>query len=267
MVPASVREFVAVMAGCTVYFLLDFVISEVSVALENGAPIRPQLGETGLLSMGSIVAVDSLGYLAALIGRALPCGAMVLFAVPLVTLLVAAKSTTRDRERSRRMRVLFDVVAFGAEPVDDRGRARPARAGGPRAGPGTARPGCVTSRPVQDEVGARVTDGTRDWWLVAPEWSRMRSTIASDTEHLHQLALAGSEALSRLKLTREMTYLARHDTLTQLANRNVLPRPRRARPADGPPTAEPRWRCCSATSTGSSRSTTGSGTTRATRCW
>jgi diguanylate cyclase (GGDEF)-like protein len=28
--------------------------------------------------------------------------------------------------------------------------------------------------------------------------------------------------LSRLKLTREMTYLARHDTLTQLANRNVF---------------------------------------------
>ena len=217
----SLREFVAIMAGCTVYFLLDFVISEMSVALENGAPIRPKLGETGLLSMGSIVAVDSLGYLAALIGRELPGGAMVLFAVPLVILLVAAKSTTRDRERSRRMRVLFDVsrsVQSRSTTEDVLDLLEP----GARDLVRVPQTRLRDEPPGDDEVGARVTDGTRDWWLVAPEWSRLRSTIASDAEHLHALALAGSEALSRLKLTREMTYLARHDTLTQLANRNVF---------------------------------------------
>jgi diguanylate cyclase (GGDEF)-like protein len=218
---ASLREFVAIMAGCCVYFLLDFLISEVSVALENRAPVRPQLGEAGLLSMGSIVAVDSLGYLAALIGRSLPSGAMVLFAVPLFTLLVAAKSTARDRERSRRMRVLFDV----SRSVQSRSSTEEVLAllePGARDLIRVPQTRLRDTAPTSGEVGARVTDGTRDWWLVAPEWSRLRATIASDAEHLHQLALAGSEALSRLKLTREMTYLARHDTLTQLANRNVF---------------------------------------------
>jgi diguanylate cyclase (GGDEF)-like protein len=73
--------------------------------------------------------------------------------------------------------------------------------------------------PQSGEVGARVTDGSRDWWLVTPEWHRLRATVDSDREHLDQLAMTGSEALSRLKLTREMTYLARHDTLTELSHR------------------------------------------------
>jgi diguanylate cyclase (GGDEF)-like protein len=217
----GLREFVAVMTGCVVYFLVDFLVSEASVALENGAPVRPQLGETGLLSMGGIVAVDSIGYLAALIGRELPDPAMLLFAVPLVTLLVAARSTTRDRERSRRMRVLFDVsrsLQSRASTEDVLDLLEP----GARDLIRVPQTRLRAEPPGRGEVGARVTDGTREWWLVAPEWSRLRATVASDAEHLHQLALAGSEALSRLKLTREMTYLARHDTLTQLANRNVF---------------------------------------------
>ncbi len=218
----SLREFVAVMAGCTFYFLLDFVISEVSVALEHGAPVRPQLAESGvLLSMVGIVAVDSLGYLAGLIERTLEPVALLLLAVPLATLLVAAKSTMRDRERSRRMRVLFDVsrnVQGQATSEEVLGRLEP----GARELIRVPQAQLRDEPPARGEVGARVTDGTRDWWLVAPEWSRLRATIASDAEHLDQLALAGSEALSRLKLTREMTYLARHDTLTQLANRSVF---------------------------------------------
>ena len=170
--------------------------------------------------MGSIVAVDSLGLPGGAIGRELPDAAMLLFAAPLVTLLVAAKSTTRDRERSRRMRVLFDV----SRAIQSRASAKtcsPARAGREGPHPGPADPAARGS-PPDGEVGAHITDGTRDWWLVAPEWTRLRSTVDSDSEHLHQLALAGSEALSRLKLTREMTYLARHDTLTSLANRSVF---------------------------------------------
>ncbi len=218
----SLQEFLAVMIGCTVYFLLDFVVSEVSVALENSAPVRPQLIEYGvLLSMVSIVAVDSLGYLAALINRELPAIALVLLAVPLAALLVAARSTMRDRERSRRMRVLFDVSREVQKQVDSDVVLELLEPGA-RELIRVPETSLRDDPPEPGEVGARVTDGTRDWWLVAPEWSRLRATIASDAEHLDQLALTGSEALSRLKLAREMTYLARHDTLTQLANRSVF---------------------------------------------
>ncbi|MBA2639556.1 MAG: bifunctional diguanylate cyclase/phosphodiesterase [Nocardioidaceae bacterium] len=218
----SLAEFLAVMIGCTAYLAFDFVISEVSVALESGDTTRRQLVESGvLISMVILVAVDSLGYLAAEIQRALPPAVMLLLAVPVLALLVAARSTTRDRERSRRMRVLFDVsrsVQSQTSAEDVLSVLEPGAQDLIRVAQTRIR----ETPPTRKEVGARVTDGTRDWWLVAPEWSRLRATVSSDAEHLDQLALAGSEALSRLKLTREMTYLARHDTLTQLANRDVF---------------------------------------------
>ncbi len=218
----SLVQFAAVLAGCTVYFVLDFAISEVSVALENDTPFTAALGQTDvLLSMVSIVAVDSLGYLAALVLTEVDVWATVLLAVPVATLLVASKSTARDRERSRRMRVLFDVSRSVQSQSSADDVLELLEVGG-RELVRVQACGLRDVPPGAGEVGARVTDGSRDWWLVAPEWQRIRSTVASDREHLDQLALAGSEALSRLKLTREMTFLARHDTLTELANRGVL---------------------------------------------
>ncbi len=219
---ASVWQFAAVIIGCAVYFALDFAISEVSVALEHSTPFSAALGQTDvIISMLSIVAVDSLGYLAALVLDQVGPWAMLLLAVPVATLLVASKSTARDRERSRRMRVLFDA----SRSVQSQTSAEDVLAllqVGARELVRVQQCGLRDTPPGAGEVGARVTDGSRDWWLVTPEWQRVRATVASDREHLDQLALAGSEALSRLKLTREMTFLARHDTLTELANRAVL---------------------------------------------
>ncbi|MDQ3663435.1 MAG: bifunctional diguanylate cyclase/phosphodiesterase [Actinomycetota bacterium] len=219
---ASVWQFAAVIIGCAVYFALDFAISEVSVALEHSTPFSAALGQTDvIISMLSIVAVDSLGYLAALVLDQVGPWAMLLLAVPVATLLVASKSTARDRERSRRMRVLFDA----SRSVQSQTSAEDVLAllqAGARELVRVQQCGLRDTPPGAGEVGARVTDGSRDWWLVTPEWQRVRATVASDREHLDQLALAGSEALSRLKLTREMTFLARHDTLTELANRAVL---------------------------------------------
>ena len=217
----TLPEFLAVMIGCTVYFIVDFAISEVSVALESSAPIRVQSDVAVLVPMVSVLAVDSLGYLAAAIQRELPKLAMLLLVVPVLTLLVAARSTTRDKERSRRMRVLFDVsrsVQSQTSTADVLRLLLP----GARELIRVPQTRLGTSPPVRGEVGARVTDGTQDWWLVAPEWSRLRATVTTDAEHLDQLALMGSEALSRLELAREMTHLARHDPLTQLANRSVF---------------------------------------------
>jgi hypothetical protein len=60
---ASLQQLGAVVAGCVVYFVLDFVISEISVGLENDTPFNVSMGQSGVLvSMASVVAVDSLGY-------------------------------------------------------------------------------------------------------------------------------------------------------------------------------------------------------------
>ncbi len=219
--PVQVGQFVAVLVGCSVYFVLDFVISEVSVALESATPHSDERRSDVLLSMVSIVAVDSLGYLAALVLLAVNAWATLLLAVPVATLLVASLSTARDREGSRRMRVLFDVsrsvqrqtAADGVlDALDSGGRALV-----------RAQPCGIRDHPAQaGEVGARITDGSREWWLVTPVGQRNPAAVRADREHLDQLALAGSEALSRLKLTREMTFLARHDILTALSNRGVF---------------------------------------------
>ncbi len=224
----SVQQFGAVMAGCTVYLLLDFIISEISVALEGSTPFGTRLGQTdAMLWMIGIVAVDSLGYLAALVlntALVLNIGSSwvaVLLIVPVATLLIAAKVTARDRERSRRMRLLFDLsLAVQSQTTTE--DVLSMLATGARDLVRVQTCGLRDAPPGQGEVGARVTDGSRDWWLVTPEQLRTRASIASDREHLAQLALAGSEALSRLKLTREMVFLARHDTLTELANRGVF---------------------------------------------
>ncbi|CAN5771229.1 hypothetical protein BH20ACT6_BH20ACT6_15220 [soil metagenome] len=220
--PVQLQQFAAVLVGCSVYFLLDFFISELSVVLEDGTAYNAEFGRSDVfLSMVSIVAVDSLGYLAALVLVVVNPWATLLLAVPLATLLVASRLTTRDRERSRRMRVLFDVSRSMQRQPSAEGVLALLESGGRallRAQPCSLR----ANPPAGDEVGATVTDGARQWWLVAPMGQRDSAVVAADHEHLEQLALAGSEVLSRLKLTREMTFLARHDILTELANRGVF---------------------------------------------
>jgi len=218
----SPRQFGAVMAGCTVYFALDFVISEISVALEGSTPFGSRIGQSDvLLWMVGIVAVDSLGYLAALVLDMDAQWVTLLLVVPVATLLVAAKVTARDRERSRRMRLLFDL-SLSVQSQTTAEDVLSVLSAGSRELIRVHSCGLRDSPPGAEEVGARVSDGSRDWWLVAREQQRTRATIVSDREHLDQLGLAGSEALSRLKLTREMIFLARHDTLTELANRGVF---------------------------------------------
>ncbi|MDQ3416511.1 MAG: EAL domain-containing protein [Actinomycetota bacterium] len=220
--PVHLQQLVAVLVGCTVYFVLDFIISEISVVLEDGTGWGAELGRSDVfLSMVSIVAVDSMGYLAALVLVGVSPWATLLLAVPVATLLVASMSTTRDRERSRRMRVLFDVSRSMQRQSSADGVLSLLESGGRALM--QAQP-CVVRAdpPTHSEVGVRVTDSSHNWWLVAPVGQRDDAAVAAQKEHLDQLGLAGSEALSRLKLTREMTFLARHDTLTELWNRSVF---------------------------------------------
>jgi len=220
--PVQFATFVAVLVGCSVYFILDFFISEASVALENGTPYSGEIGRSDVfLSMVSIVAVDSLGYLAALVVMEVDTRAVALLAVPVATLLVASKSTTRNRERSRRMRVLFDTSRSVQRQTSADGVLELLESGGRALV--RAQPCAVRNQPAgAGEVGALISDGDGEWWLVSPTGQRNAADVAADREHLEQLALTGSEALSRLKLTRELTYLARHDILTELSNRSVF---------------------------------------------
>ncbi len=106
------RELVAVGLGCAAFFLVDYVISAVSIALEDRFPLHAELRQSsGLAALGVFVAIDSLGYLAALVARELPPFTYVLLAVPVFTILVATRALSRGREHRRRLSALFDAAA------------------------------------------------------------------------------------------------------------------------------------------------------------
>ncbi len=109
---ATPRELAAVAVGCAVYFVVDYVVSGVSLALEERSGILPALSHPTVLgALGVFVAIDSLGYLAALVVRELPVWAALLLAVPLATILVAARALSRGNEHARRLSALFAAAA------------------------------------------------------------------------------------------------------------------------------------------------------------
>ena len=162
------RELVAVGLGCAAFFVVDYVISAVSIALEDQAPLRDEMRQsTGLAALGVFVAIDSLGYLASLVARELPAYTYVLLAVPVFTILVATRALSRGTrapppaERAVRRRGRGPGGRVGRRPGDGaarqragRGRqpvrrpagGRPAAEGDRRAGPGR-QPHDVAGRP------------------------------------------------------------------------------------------------------------------------
>jgi diguanylate cyclase (GGDEF)-like protein len=212
------RELVAVGVGCAVYFAVDYVVSAISVALEEDLSLRGGFRQgSALAAMGVFVAIDSLGYLAAVVVRGLPEWTSGLLAVPLVTILVATRALSRGNEHRRRLGALFEAAA-AAQMVQSndelerllRTHARAAVISGVelREQPPTAK-----------ELGARVRTGSRTLWLVSPIVRRARASIAADKRALETLATVGEEAYARLRLVGEMGHLARHDSLTGLPNR------------------------------------------------
>ena len=61
-----------------------------------------------------------------------------------------------------------------------------------------------------------------DRWIVAPGQHRARSTTSADQQALEAMVAVSSDAFARLRLTEDMTHLARHDLLTNLPNRGLL---------------------------------------------
>ena len=216
------RELLAVGLGCAMFFLVDYVVSAVSLALEEGTPLRDELRQSaGLAALGVFVAIDSLGYLAALVARYLPTFASLLLAVPLLTILVAARALSRGREHRRRLTALFDAAAE-AQVVESRADLEVVLRDNVRAAVASRLADLRPDGPGSKEIGARVRGGDHPMWLVAPAINRARASVEADRKALEALAPVGEEAFARLRLTQEMGRLARHDALTALPNRTLF---------------------------------------------
>jgi diguanylate cyclase (GGDEF)-like protein len=216
------RELLAVALAAACYFATDFVLSAVSVALETETPLRSHLAQRGtLVAIACFVPFDSLGYLGAVVGRSLDWWTLLLLAVPLVTLLVATRAVVRGTENARRLSVLFEA-AMRAQTLSDTRQVLDALTDDARRLLRIRQVEVRATPPGAHEVGAQLRDGQRDRWIVAPGQHRARSTTSADQQALEAMVAVSSDAFARLRLTEDMTHLARHDLLTNLPNRGLL---------------------------------------------
>ncbi|HET7326274.1 MAG TPA: EAL domain-containing protein [Nocardioidaceae bacterium] len=216
------HELAAVALGATGYFAIDFLLSAISVGLEESSSVLRQVVQPGsALAVACFVPFDSLGYLAAVVVRSAPTWAALLLAVPLATLLVATRAVTRGQEHARRLAVLFDA-AVHAQALAETGKALDVMVEEARRLLHVPHVEVRSAPPGPQEIGAALHDGHRDLWIVAPARHRARSTIAADRQALEAMTAVWSDAFARLRLTEDMTHLARHDALTGLPNRALL---------------------------------------------
>jgi len=216
------RELLAVALAATAYFATDFLLSAISVAVETSTALREHLLQRGtLVAVACFVPFDSLGYLGAVIARSTPWWTLLLLAVPLATLLVATRAVTRGGENSRRLGVLFDA-AVRAQTLSDTRQVVDALVDDAQRLLRIKQIEVRSSPPGSSEIGAQLRDGQRDRWIVAPGRHRARSTTSADQQALEAMVAVSSDAFARLRLTEDMTHLARHDLLTNLPNRGLL---------------------------------------------
>jgi diguanylate cyclase (GGDEF)-like protein len=218
----SPRGLVAVALAAASYFVTDYVLTAVAVTISAGIPMGKTLTQPGtLLAIACFVPLDSLGYLAAVVASASPWWTMILFCVPLVTLLIATRAVTHSRENARRLTVLFGA-AGRAQSLADREAVAAALC---QDAAELLRLQDVLLRreaPAEGEIGVEVQLGEETTWLVARAAHRARATIAGDHEALRALAAVAADAIARIDLIDEMLHVARHDPLTDLPNRGIL---------------------------------------------
>jgi diguanylate cyclase (GGDEF)-like protein len=215
-------ELVAVALAAAAYFAADFLISAVSVAVETRSSLREHLVQKGtLVAVLSFVPFDLMGYLGVMVVRHTPPFTLILLAVPLATLLVATRAVTRGGENSRRLAVLF-AAAMRAQTLSDTRQVLDALVDDAQKLLRIRQIEVRSTPPGAHEVGAQLRDGQRDRWIVAPARHRARSTTTADQQALEAMVAVSSDAFERLRLTEDMTHLARHDLLTNLPNRGLL---------------------------------------------
>ncbi|RLV50840.1 EAL domain-containing protein [Nocardioides mangrovicus] len=216
------RELLAVALAATAYFAFDYLLSAVSLAIEEQAPLSSQLLQRGtIVAVACFVPFDSLGYLGAVLVRSSSWWVLGLLAVPLATLLIATRAVTRGSENARRLSVLF-AAAERAQTLRDTREVVAALEEDARRLLQIDGIEVRDTPPGPQEIGAKVHDGGHDRYVVAPDKHRARSTAAADSQALEAMAAVSSDAFERLRLNDEMAHLARHDLLTDLPNRRLL---------------------------------------------
>jgi diguanylate cyclase (GGDEF)-like protein len=218
----TVRELLGTALGAAIYFAADFLITAVSLSLEEETPLLEDVARGGAwVSLFAYLAIASLGYLGGLVARALPPWSAVLLVVPVATIMFASREQTRGAENARRLSVLLETAVALSIAGSSAEVLETIRAG---AADLLRNPRIVVRDhpPTRSEIGVRVRGTENETWIVGPALNRMQSTVDDDRHGLQALVAVADDALARLRLSEAMTHLAWHDPLTSLANRSLF---------------------------------------------
>ncbi len=221
----SPRLLAAVMASAASYFLFELVTTAISLVLEARMPLSAALkGRTIAVGLGCFVGVNTLGFLAALLNMTAPRWVLLLLLVPVATILVAVSSLSESRLAQQRLAGLFETATSASDWPDAAHVERALVEQGTRILRKT-RVELRDTPALSPAMGVTMQgpDG-RDRYLVAERFAGRAGArfSADDVQALTALAAIGQAAYNRQRLAGEMTFLARHDALTGLANRAVF---------------------------------------------
>ncbi|WP_432507583.1 putative bifunctional diguanylate cyclase/phosphodiesterase [Kineococcus arenarius] len=212
-------ELLAVAAAVAAVFLVDLLVSAVSVAVQQGTRVRAELADGGTwLAGAAALAVGAVGYLGGLVEQELSAWAAGLLAVPMVVTLIATRAMRTTRDVARRTEALFEAATAlhtqGRRADLARALAKHARmvAGTPAATVRSVGPG-------EGEIGVPVVAGDGHVLYVTAPRNRDAALRAADEKALEALASVGEAAFFRVGANEEMHGLARRDVVTGLPNR------------------------------------------------
>ncbi len=217
----SVTELGLVSLACATYFLLDLVITAVSLAMESHTKLEIRW-RSAMLPLLVFVAVSTNGFLAALLLQGTPRWTLVLLLVPIATILVAVRSVSESRLSQMRLGGLLDAATRAPDWADPGSIERTLIEQAERV----LRHSTSELReapPGNREIGHPLeVPGQPVRWLVARSAASSATLTDLDRDALKALVALATANLSRRQLTDEMAYQAQHDLLTGLPNRALL---------------------------------------------
>jgi diguanylate cyclase (GGDEF)-like protein len=217
----SLPSLILISLACAAYFLLDLIVTAVSLALEAQQAIDVRW-RSAMLPLLVFVAVSTIGFLAAVLLNVAPRWTLGLLLVPVATILVAVRSVSESRLSQLRIGGLLDAATKAPDWADPGSIERALIEQAERV----LRHSVAELRdepPGPREIGHQLeVPGHAPRWLVARSAHSSSALTKRDDDALAALTALAAANLSRRQLTDEMAYQAQHDALTGLPNRTLL---------------------------------------------
>ncbi len=221
--PVSPRQLLAALLGAGTYYLVDALLSAVSIAVEHRRPLAAELLHPGTFVGGALfLVVASLGYLSAAVDLAMPGWVTNLTLVPGAAVVVASWGWRTAHQRRAQQQELFQAsVRMHTVSTDAELVAALERHGSALLSGGQLR---VLGRvPDDGETGRPLPPGPdgAPRWIVTPAPTN-RDSAGFDTSAVEALALIAATAVHRVAQAEASERAALLDPLTGLDNRRAF---------------------------------------------